>query len=78
MRDIGNFEMLPLFRTEMTGRGQHLREGLQGFARAALAGGFPCLLASKWDVPAQESVILMRNFYAHMALERVWTLRVVH
>ena len=48
-----------------------MREGLQGFARAALAGGYPCLVASKWDVPANESVMLMRSFYGHMALNRV-------
>ena len=30
-----------------SGRGRRMREGVQGFARAALAGGIPCLLASK-------------------------------
>ena len=46
-------------------------EGVQGFARTALAGGIPCLLASKWNVPAKESIILMTRVYAFMALNKV-------
>ena len=46
-------------------------EGVQGFGRTALAGGIPCLLASKWDVPAKESIILMTRVYAFMALNKV-------
>ena len=53
------------------GRGLYRREGVQGFARAALAGGIPCLLASKWNVPAKESIILMTRVYAFMALDKV-------
>ena len=53
------------------GRGFHMREGVHGFARAALAGGIPCLLASKWNIPAKESIILMTRFYAFMAANEV-------
>ena len=53
------------------GRGLHKREGVQGFARTALAGGIPCLLASKWNVPAKESIILMTRVYAFMAANKV-------
>ena len=53
------------------GRGHHMGEGVQGFGRTALAGGIPCLLASKWDVPAKESIILMTRVYAFMALNKV-------
>ena len=53
------------------GRGHHMREGVQGFARAALAGGIPCLLASKWNVPVKESIILMTRVYAYMAMHKV-------
>ena len=48
-----------------------MREGVQGFARTALAGGIPCLLASKWNIPAKESMILMTRVYAFMALNKV-------
>ena len=53
------------------GRGHHMREGLQGFGRTALAGGIPCLLASKWNVPVKESIVLMRHIYTHMAMNKV-------
>ena len=46
-------------------------EGLQGFARAVLAGGVPCLLAPKWDTPVEESIILMMRVYAFMASDKV-------
>ena len=46
-------------------------EGVQGFARTALAGGIPCLLATKWDVSAKESVMLVTQIYTFMALNRV-------
>ena len=49
-----------------------MSEGVQGFARAALAGGIPCLLSSKWNIPAKESIILMTRVYAFMALHKVW------
>ena len=49
-----------------------MNEGLQGFARTALAGGIPCLLASKWNVPTVESIILMTRVYAFMAMNKVW------
>ena len=48
-----------------------MREGVQGFGRAALAGGIPCLLASKWSVPTNESVILITRIYAFMAENKV-------
>ena len=54
-----------------SGRGHHMSEGVQGFARAALAGGIPCLLASKWNTVAQESIILMTRVYAFMAMRMV-------
>ena len=53
------------------GRGHHMREGVQGFARAALVGGIPCLLASKWNIPIKESIILMTKFYVFMAKNKV-------
>ena len=49
-----------------------MNEGLQGFARTALAGGIPCLLASKWNIPTVESLILMTRVYAFMAMNKVW------
>ena len=49
-----------------------MREGLQGFGRTALAGGIPCLLASKWNVPVKESIVLMRQIYTYMAMNKVW------
>ena len=54
------------------GRGHHMSEGVQGFGRTALAGGIPCLLASKWNVPAKETIILMTRVYIFMALNKVW------
>ena len=54
-----------------SGRGYHRREGVQGFARAALAGGIPCLVATKWVIPMKESIILMTLFYYFMALNKV-------
>ena len=48
-----------------------MREGLQGFGQTALAGGIPCLLASKWNVLVNESIILMRQVYAYMAMNKV-------
>ena len=49
-----------------------MSEGVQGFGRTALAGGIPCLLASKWNVPAKETIILMTRVYIFMALNKVW------
>ena len=46
-------------------------EGVQGFARAVLAGGCPCLLATKWDVAVVPSLWLMMEFYARMAADKV-------
>ena len=48
-----------------------MSEGVHGFARAALAGGIPCLLASKWNVPAKESIMLMVRFYGCMVVNKV-------
>ena len=48
-----------------------MSEGVQGFGRAALAGGIPCLVASKWNIPAVESVMLMTGVYAYMAMNKV-------
>ena len=48
-----------------------MSEGVQGFARAALAGGIPCLLETKWNIPAKESIILMTRAYAYMAVNKV-------
>lgn len=48
-----------------------MREGVQGFGRTALAGGIPCLLASKWNIPTVESIILMTRVYAFMAVNKV-------
>ena len=56
---------------EDSGRGLVKREGVQGFARTALAGGIPCLLAAKWNIPAKESMMLMTRVYAYMALNKV-------
>ena len=46
-------------------------EGVQGFARTALAGGIPCLVATKWNIPAKESIMLMTRVYAFMAMNKV-------
>ena len=54
-----------------SGQGHIMREGLQGFARAALAGGIPCLLATKWSIPTKESMMLMTRVYAFMAINKV-------
>ena len=54
-----------------SGSGHNAREGVLGFARAALAGGIPCLLATKWNIPAKESLILMTRVYAYMAVNKV-------
>lgn len=48
-----------------------VHEGVQGFGRAALMGGVPCLLASKWNVPTKECILLMARVYAYMALNKV-------
>lgn len=53
------------------GLGRRLHEGLQGFARALLAGGCPCILASKWNVPVYEAVRLMMEFYGQMVADEV-------
>ena len=53
------------------GRGHRIHEGMQGLARAALAGGIPCLLVPKWNIPAKESIILMMRVYAFMAMNKV-------
>ena len=58
---------ISLMTVPSPGRGHYRREGVQGFAQTALAGGIPCLLASKWNVPAKESIILMTRVYAFMA-----------
>lgn len=50
-----------------------MREGVQGFARATLAGGCPCLIATKWDVPVYESIQLMIEFYIRMSVDKVWS-----
>lgn len=47
-----------------------MNEGVQGYARAALAGGIPCLLASKWDINARDSIHLMATTYIYMAVRR--------
>ena len=52
-------------------RHHHTNEGVQGFARAALAGGIPCLLATKWSIPAKEGIILMARAYAIMVANKV-------
>ena len=54
-----------------SGRVRHMSEGVQGFAQAALAGGVPCLLASKWNIPLEESIILMTRAYTFMAENKV-------
>ena len=48
-----------------------MREGVQDFARAALAGGIPYLLASKWSVLVKESMTLMTRFYVYMPMNKV-------
>ena len=55
----------------LSGRGVAKREGVQGFARAALAGGIPCLLATKWHVPVRESITLINRIYTSMATHKV-------
>ena len=62
------------FRVPSSGCGHHLGEGVQGFAQAALAGGIPCLVAAKWNIPAKESIILLTRMYAFMAANKVWNL----
>ena len=62
---------LLLLAAVSSGNGRHMNEGVQSFARAALAGGIPCLLATKWNVPRKESIILMSRIYAHMAVNKV-------
>lgn len=52
-------------------RGHSIGEGLQGFARAVLAGGVPCLLAPKWNTSIEESTVLMMRVYAFMASDKV-------
>ena len=52
-------------------RGHGIGEGLQGFTRAVLAGGVPCLLAPKWNIPVEESTVLMMRVYAFMAMNKV-------
>ena len=44
-----------------------MKEGVQGFAQAALMGGTPCLLASKWIIPVKESIALVTLIYSFMA-----------
>lgn len=53
------------------GRGIRKKEGVQGFARAALAGGIPCLLATKWNIPLREGVALMTHVLVTMAEQKV-------
>ena len=50
---------------------------MQGFARAAQVGGIPCLLASKWNIPIKESIILMTMIYVFMAENKVGRERTV-
>ena len=54
-----------------SGCGHNVSEGVQGFGRTVLAGGIPCLLASKWAVPTAESIILTTRIYAFMVMNKV-------
>lgn len=48
-----------------------MSEGVQGFDRAARAGGIPCVLTAKWNIPSRESMFLMVQFYAFMVENKV-------
>ena len=51
--------------------GHRVSEGAQGFIRAALASGTPCLLAPKWNISSEGRDNLMTRVWTFILLNKV-------